>query len=135
VIVGRLDKRTAKTFMRALYMVVSHVLTDEFSQVRLAERDDAVETVLLDRADKAFDERVQVGTATRQANRFRSGVPEHGPNADSELPRRAPRFRFHGAILLRTTAATLLRGALKVLESAKYPTIQFRHITRSTNSF
>ena len=70
MIVGRLDKRTAKTLMRALYMVVSHVLADEFSQVRLTERDDAVETLLLDRADEAFDERVQVGTATRQANRF-----------------------------------------------------------------
>ena len=38
----------------------------------------------LDGADEAFDERVQVGTATRQANRCRSGAPEHGPNADSE---------------------------------------------------
>ncbi len=43
VIVGRLDKRTAKTLMRALCMVVSHVLADEFSQVRLTQRDDAVE--------------------------------------------------------------------------------------------
>ncbi len=57
VIVGRLDKRTAKTLTRALYVVVSHVLADEFSQVRLTERDDTVETVLLDRADEAFDER------------------------------------------------------------------------------
>ncbi len=46
VIVGRLDKRTAKTLMRALCVVVSQVLADEFSQVRLTERDDAVETVL-----------------------------------------------------------------------------------------
>ncbi len=33
------------------------------------------------------------------------------------------------SVILRTTAATLLRSALKVLESAEYPTIQFRHIT------
>ena len=34
------------------------------------------------------------------------------------------------AILLRTTAGdAAVRSALKVLESAKYPTIQFRHIT------
>ncbi len=58
VIVGRLDKRTAKTLMWALDVVMSDVLADEFSQVRLTERDDAVETVLLDRADEAFDERV-----------------------------------------------------------------------------
>ncbi len=31
--------------MRALCVVVSHVLADGFSQVRLTERDDAVETV------------------------------------------------------------------------------------------
>jgi hypothetical protein len=34
VIVGRLDKRTTKTLMRALCVVVSHVLADEFSQVK-----------------------------------------------------------------------------------------------------
>jgi len=44
-IVGRLDKRTAKTLMWALYVVVSHVLADEFSQVCLTERDDAVEAL------------------------------------------------------------------------------------------
>jgi hypothetical protein len=35
--VGRQDKRTAKTLMRELYVVVSHVLADEFSQVRRGE--------------------------------------------------------------------------------------------------
>ncbi len=34
--------------MRALYVVVSDVLSDEFSQVRLTQRDDAVETLLFD---------------------------------------------------------------------------------------
>ena len=82
---GHLQRaRWTPTLLWTLYMVLGHVLSDEFSQVRLTERDDAVETVLLDRADEAFDERVQVGTATRQANRFRSGAPEHSPNADSE---------------------------------------------------
>ena len=38
-------------------------------------------------------------------------------------------FDFMGAILLRTTAVTLLRSALKELKVARYPTIQFRHIT------
>jgi hypothetical protein len=61
VSIGRLDKRTAKTLMRALCVVVSHVLADEFSQVRLTQRDDAVETLLFDRADKAFNEGVGLG--------------------------------------------------------------------------
>jgi hypothetical protein len=46
VAVGRLDQRTVKTLMRALYVVMNHVLADEFSQVRLTQRDDAVEAVL-----------------------------------------------------------------------------------------
>ncbi len=41
--------------MRALYVVVSDVFADEFSQVLLAQRDDAVEGLLFDRADEAFD--------------------------------------------------------------------------------
>ena len=36
VIVGRLDQLTVKALMRALYVVMSHVLADELSQVRLA---------------------------------------------------------------------------------------------------
>ncbi len=74
VIGGRLNKRTAETLMGTLCVVVSHVRADEFSQVRLAQRDNAVEAFLFDRSNEAFDERVQVGTATRQANRFRSGA-------------------------------------------------------------
>ena len=72
MIIARLDQHTAKTLMRALCVVVSHVLADEFSQVRLTQRDDAVEAFLFDRADETFDERVQVGAAKRQANRLRS---------------------------------------------------------------
>ena len=63
VIVGRLDQRTAKALMRALRVVVSHVLADKFSQMRLTQRDDAVEAFLFDRTDEAFDESVQVGAA------------------------------------------------------------------------
>ena len=65
VIVGRPDERTAKTLMRALCMIVSHVLVDEFSQVRLAQRDNAAEAFLFDRSNETFDERVQVGAAAR----------------------------------------------------------------------
>ena len=65
VIVGRLEQRTIKALMRALDMVMNHVLADEFSQVRLTQRDDAVEALLLDRADEALDEGVQIGAASR----------------------------------------------------------------------
>jgi hypothetical protein len=68
VTVGRLDQPPVKALMRALYVVMNHVLADEFSQVRLTQRDDAVEALLLDRADEALDESVQVWAATRQAN-------------------------------------------------------------------
>ena len=47
VIVGWLDQRTVKTLMRALYVVMNHVLADEFSEVRLAGWDDAVEALCL----------------------------------------------------------------------------------------
>ena len=70
--------------MRAFHVVMSRVLADEFTQVYLTQRDDAVEALLLDRADEALDESVQVWAATRQANRFRSGVTEHAPNTGSE---------------------------------------------------
>jgi hypothetical protein len=46
VIVGRLDQRAAETLVRALCMIVSHILADEFSQMRLTKRDDAVEALL-----------------------------------------------------------------------------------------
>ncbi len=57
--------------MRALNMIMSDVFADEFSQVCLTQRDNAVEALLFDRADEAFYEGVQVGAAARQANRFR----------------------------------------------------------------
>jgi len=60
MIVGWLDQPTVKALMRALDVVMKHVFSDELSQVRLAERDDAVETLLFDRADETFDEGVQV---------------------------------------------------------------------------
>ncbi len=40
--------------MRALNMIVSDVLANEFSQVRLTQRDNPVEALLFDRADEAF---------------------------------------------------------------------------------
>ena len=56
-----MNQRAAKALMRALYMVVGNVLADEFSQVRLTQRDDAVEALLFDRANEAFDEGVGLG--------------------------------------------------------------------------
>ena len=48
LIVGWLDQRAAETLMRALNMIVSDVLADELSQVRLTQRDDVVEAFLFD---------------------------------------------------------------------------------------
>jgi hypothetical protein len=53
VTIGLLDQPLVKTLMRAIDMVLTHVLADEFSQVRLAQRDDAVETLLFDRDDES----------------------------------------------------------------------------------
>jgi len=82
--VGWLDQRAAKALVWPLYVVVSDVLVDELSQVCLTQRDDAVETLLFDRADEAFDKGVQVGAAPRQASRLHSGVSEHVPDVGSE---------------------------------------------------
>jgi len=54
LIVGWMNQRPAKVLMRALYVVVGNVLVDEFSQVRLTQRDDAVEALLFDRANQAL---------------------------------------------------------------------------------
>ncbi len=75
-----MNQRAAKALMRALYMVVGNVLVDEFSQVRLTQRDNAVEALFFDRADEPFDEGVQVWAATRQANRCHSGVHSSSSN-------------------------------------------------------
>ena len=70
--------------MRALHVVMSHVLADEFSQVRHAQRDDAVETLLFDRADEALDESVQVGATPWQANFSQQPMLLHA------IPKRVP---------------------------------------------
>jgi hypothetical protein len=49
--------------MRVPHVAMSDVLANGLSQVRLTERDDAVETLLLDWANNAFDEGVRMGTA------------------------------------------------------------------------
>ena len=56
--------------MRALCVVMSDVLADEFSQVLLTQRDDAVEALLFDRADEAL--RVSQKKAPRLRGAFRS---------------------------------------------------------------
>jgi hypothetical protein len=46
VAVRRLDQLAVKVLMRAFHVGMSHVLADEFSQVRLTQRDGAVEALL-----------------------------------------------------------------------------------------
>jgi hypothetical protein len=55
VAVGRLDQVAVKALMRAFHVVMSHVLADEFSQVRLTQRDGAVDARL--RVLKALESR------------------------------------------------------------------------------
>ena len=49
MIVGRQDKRTAKTLMRALCLVVIHVLANELSQMRLTKRRPRLEALMITR--------------------------------------------------------------------------------------
>ena len=63
--------------MRALNMMVSDVFANEFSQVRLTQRDNPVEALFFDRADEAFDKGVQVWAATRQATLSRCTLKEN----------------------------------------------------------
>ena len=65
VTVGRLNQPPVKTLVRAFCVVMNHDLADEFSQVRLTQRDDTVQALLFDRADETLDEGVQIGTTSR----------------------------------------------------------------------
>ena len=62
---------------------------------------------------------------TQNAQAASSGEDRINPAAN------LPDWTIHKPFYSGRQPATLLRSALKVLESAKYPTIQFRHITCS----
>ena len=55
-------------------MVVFYVLVDETTQMPLAERDHACETLLCDRPDEPLGIGVEIGTLRRQPNRLNTGA-------------------------------------------------------------
>ena len=57
-----------------LAMVVFYVLVDETTQMPLAERDHACETLLFDRPDEPLGIGVEIGTLRRQPNRLHTGA-------------------------------------------------------------
>ena len=58
----------------SLAMVVFYVLVDETTQMPLAERDHACETLLFDRPDEPLGIGVEIGTLRRQPNRLNTGA-------------------------------------------------------------
>ena len=58
----------------SLAMVVFYVLVDETTQMPLAERDHACETLLFDRPDEPLGIGVGIGTLRRQPNRLNTGA-------------------------------------------------------------
>ena len=58
----------------SLAMVVFSVLVDETTQMPLAERDHACETLLVDRPDEPLGIGVEIGTLRRQPHRLNTGA-------------------------------------------------------------
>src|SRR4030095_9040983 len=73
---GRSDQPTAQSLVRTFFVVVRHVLAHELPQMRFAQWNHAFKTFFLNRTIEAFHERIQVRTASRQANRLDSGARE-----------------------------------------------------------
>jgi len=62
----RRDQLVAQTLVRTFFVIVKHERPDRGSEVRFAERHHSVQALGLDRFDKAFRKRVQIGTPRRQ---------------------------------------------------------------------
>jgi len=58
--------------VRTFFVVVRQVLAHKLSEMRLPQRDHAVETFIFDRTVESFHERIQVRAAPGQANRLDS---------------------------------------------------------------
>ena len=61
-----LQKPVVESLMVALAVIVLNVLPREEAQVALTKRDHTSETFFLDRPNKPFGERVEIGTLRRQ---------------------------------------------------------------------
>ncbi len=76
VVGGSRDEPTAPALVRTFFVVVRHVLAHEFSEMRLSQRNHAVEAFLLNRTVEPLDERIQVRGTPGQTNRLDPGTRE-----------------------------------------------------------
>ena len=65
-----MQELVVESLVVSLAMVVFYVLVDETTQMPLAERDHACETLLFDRPDEPLGIGVEIGTLRRQPNRL-----------------------------------------------------------------
>ena len=69
-----MQELVVESLVVSLAMVVFSVLVDETTQMPLAERDHACETLLFDRPDEPLGIGVEIGTLRRQPNRLNTGA-------------------------------------------------------------
>ena len=69
-----MQELVVESLVVSLAMVVVSVLVDETTQMPLAERDHACETLLFDRPDEPLGIGVEIGTLRRQPNRLNTGA-------------------------------------------------------------
>ena len=69
-----MQELVVESLVVSLAMVVFYVLVDETTQMPLAERDHACETLLFDRPDEPLGIGVEIGTLRRQPNRLNTGA-------------------------------------------------------------
>ena len=69
-----MQELVVESLVGSLAMVVFSVLVDETTQMPLAERDHACETLLFDRPDEPLGIGVEIGTLRRQPNRLNTGA-------------------------------------------------------------
>ena len=72
-----MQELVVESLVVSLAMVVFYVLVDETTQMPLAERDHACETLLFDRPDEPLGIGVEIGTLRRQPNRLNTGCFRH----------------------------------------------------------
>ena len=69
-----MQELVVESLVVSLAMVVFYVLVDETTQMPLAERGHACETLLFDRPDEPLGIGVEIGTLRRQPNRLNTGA-------------------------------------------------------------
>jgi hypothetical protein len=80
------DQLIPEALMIALAVVVDHVLCKRTTKVPLTERNEPVQALFLDRADKPFGVRVAVRRAKRCLNHLHTGILKQLPDGEAPLP-------------------------------------------------